>query len=630
MKLMTKFAGYMLLVIAVMMSSCEEKNTSLIKYIPADAEVALVADAQALIENAGCSVQNGQVTLSPELQALLDKIPDNNERETVYQLLNSGIDLSDVAIYVPSLKRDAAVAILKVADVIALKSLIEKNQFTSNGTYQSFEWYSCANIDLLVDGKLCFVFDNHTFSCAQVVNIDAKNSLESVDWKAQMLSKPNDVNVLVSLPQTYWAQIGLSSFPGIVYSYGLKFEQQRLTTSCDFCLADGSKPAFENYVGEIDSEFVKYMIPTDIFAGAIAINPDMDWNEYSKEINKLAAGNRELTIAMATALPYLKMLGGTIAFAGGPTAGTESYEDPSLGNWSFFTMVQMKNESDISTIILQLQSFATMSGMPISTTDNGFILSIPSQGVINVTQKDDYLIISNREMNKTNSGIMSADWFSGAFSALGLKLERSNPLMVASDLPFGVDANLKNLEAEINLVGTDKQFIEAIISYAISKAQFDAADEFVEEEYILSDSVAMCDSVQSSDCENVYDMEESEESPAYQDSDDSSCNQVYTAVEQMPQFPGGEAELMKYISNNIKYPTMAMENNIQGRVVVQFVVTKTGKIGEVKVVRSKDPDLDKEAVRIVKSLPNFIPGKMNGQAVSVWYTLPITFKLQGL
>ena len=105
---------------------------------------------------------------------------------------------------------------------------------------------------------------------------------------------------------------------------------------------------------------------------------------------------------------------------------------------------------------------------------------------------------------------------------------------------------------------------------------------------------------------------------------------VFTAVEQMPQFPGGEAELMKYISNNIKYPTMAMENNIQGRVVVQFVVTKSGQIGEVKVVRSKDPDLDKEAVRVVKSLPNFIPGKMNGQAVNVWYTLPITFKLQGI
>ncbi|MDE5896020.1 MAG: energy transducer TonB [Muribaculum intestinale] len=105
---------------------------------------------------------------------------------------------------------------------------------------------------------------------------------------------------------------------------------------------------------------------------------------------------------------------------------------------------------------------------------------------------------------------------------------------------------------------------------------------------------------------------------------------VFTAVEQMPQFPGGEAELMKYIQKNLKYPPVAMENNIQGRVVVQFVVTKTGKIGEVKVARGKDPDLDKEAVRVVKSLPDFIPGKMNGQSVNVWYTLPITFKLQGV
>ena len=104
--------------------------------------------------------------------------------------------------------------------------------------------------------------------------------------------------------------------------------------------------------------------------------------------------------------------------------------------------------------------------------------------------------------------------------------------------------------------------------------------------------------------------------------------EVFTAVEQMPQFPGGEAELLKYITSHIKYPTMAAENNIQGRVVVKFVVGKDGRVGEVVVVRGKDPDLDKEAVRVVKTLPNFIPGKMNGQAVSVWYTLPINFKLQ--
>ncbi len=107
-------------------------------------------------------------------------------------------------------------------------------------------------------------------------------------------------------------------------------------------------------------------------------------------------------------------------------------------------------------------------------------------------------------------------------------------------------------------------------------------------------------------------------------------NKVFESVEQNPQFPGGDAALLKYVSDHIRYPSVAQENNIQGRVVVQFVVTKTGSIGQVKVVRSKDPDLDKEAVRVVKTLPKFVPGKMNGHAVNVWYTLPITFRLQGV
>lgn len=105
---------------------------------------------------------------------------------------------------------------------------------------------------------------------------------------------------------------------------------------------------------------------------------------------------------------------------------------------------------------------------------------------------------------------------------------------------------------------------------------------------------------------------------------------VFTAVEQMPTFPGGDAELYKWVSSHIRYPAMAAENNIQGRVTVQFVVQKDGSIGEVKVIRGKDPDLDKEAVRVVKSLPKFIPGKMNGQAVNVWFTLPINFRLEGV
>ena len=105
--------------------------------------------------------------------------------------------------------------------------------------------------------------------------------------------------------------------------------------------------------------------------------------------------------------------------------------------------------------------------------------------------------------------------------------------------------------------------------------------------------------------------------------------QIFKSVEQMPTFPGGEAALMKYLSSHIQYPAMAQENNVQGRVVLQFVVEKDGRVGEVKVVRSVDKDLDREAVRVCKTLPKFTPGRQNGQPVRVWYTLPVSFKLQG-
>ena len=103
---------------------------------------------------------------------------------------------------------------------------------------------------------------------------------------------------------------------------------------------------------------------------------------------------------------------------------------------------------------------------------------------------------------------------------------------------------------------------------------------------------------------------------------------VFEVVEQMPSFPGGDKALLEYLSNNIKYPVVAQENGVQGRVVVSFVVEKDGSITDVKVVRSVDPSLDKEAARVVKSMPRWIPGKQNGSAVRVKYTVPVTFRLQ--
>lgn len=102
----------------------------------------------------------------------------------------------------------------------------------------------------------------------------------------------------------------------------------------------------------------------------------------------------------------------------------------------------------------------------------------------------------------------------------------------------------------------------------------------------------------------------------------------FVVVEEMPMFPGGDAELLKYIAENTQYPEVAKENNIQGRVIVRFCVTAKGGVSQVSVLKGVDPELDKEAIRVVNTLPPFKPGKQGGKPVPVWYMVPITFTLK--
>ena len=104
---------------------------------------------------------------------------------------------------------------------------------------------------------------------------------------------------------------------------------------------------------------------------------------------------------------------------------------------------------------------------------------------------------------------------------------------------------------------------------------------------------------------------------------------IFVVVESMPEFPGGQQALFKYLAENVKYPVIAQENGIQGRVICQFVVNKDGSIVDVVAVRSSgEPSLDKEAIRVIQSMPKWKPGKQRGKPVRVKYTVPVNFRLQ--
>ncbi|HKI90320.1 MAG TPA: energy transducer TonB, partial [Draconibacterium sp.] len=146
---------------------------------------------------------------------------------------------------------------------------------------------------------------------------------------------------------------------------------------------------------------------------------------------------------------------------------------------------------------------------------------------------------------------------------------------------------------------------------------------------IVNDDVKIDDELQIDDTEadaaTVIDVAPVIETKKEKEEDEQ---QVFFIVEDMPEFPGGELALRKYIANAIKYPVIAQENGIQGKVYVTFVVGKDGSIQDARIARGVDPSLDKEALRVVNTLPKWKPGKQRGQPVRVSYTVPINFVLQ--
>ncbi|MCQ2128107.1 MAG: energy transducer TonB [Bacteroidaceae bacterium] len=180
------------------------------------------------------------------------------------------------------------------------------------------------------------------------------------------------------------------------------------------------------------------------------------------------------------------------------------------------------------------------------------------------------------------------------------------------------------------------QEIQAVKSSVKFTAPVIKKDEEVDEKETLKNqedlmnaqgSVSIAD-VKGNDEENGKDIADLKTITVQAPPEEVQEEKVFDVVEQMPDFPGGMSALMQYLNKHIKYPVVAEENGIQGRVIVTFVVEKNGSITDVQVVKSVDPSLDKEAVRVVKSMPNWIPGKQNGSAVRVKYTLPVTFRLQ--
>lgn len=197
------------------------------------------------------------------------------------------------------------------------------------------------------------------------------------------------------------------------------------------------------------------------------------------------------------------------------------------------------------------------------------------------------------------------------------------------------NAATTNNESDATYNSAAESDIEKINESLLDKTNEEAKLSATEEEQLeLQEPVNTTDDTEaalneSSQSENDTQTESSVTDENENTSESSVVdNKVYSVVEQMPNFPGGEAALLEYISANLKYPQSALEQGTQGTVMLRFVVTGTGDIGEVQILKGLDPDCDNEAKRVVKSLPKFNPGMQQGRPVSVWYTTPVRFVIE--
>ena len=197
----------------------------------------------------------------------------------------------------------------------------------------------------------------------------------------------------------------------------------------------------------------------------------------------------------------------------------------------------------------------------------------------------------------------------------------------------------KKKEAKVEKKEIIRQEPEKVVEQVKSSVKFTAPvikkdEEVKEEDMIKLDEVEKSNkavgafNVQGNDEVGGEVLKAKEEIKAPEPPKHVEEEKVFDVVEQMPSFPGGNSALMKFLNENIHYPVVAQENGVQGRVVISFVVERDGHITDVQVARSVDPSLDKEAQRVVKSMPKWIPGKQNGSAVRVKYNVPVSFRLQ--
>lgn len=456
MKIFKSSILFLMTALVIGVTSCTDKAPGLQSLIPADADILVSFDMSRTFENAGCEAGNSGITLTPTVKKLLEAAGTDEDALSNISKMR-GIDFANIYVVASDIygKKTKAALLTEIVDMNALTESLN-NLDLDNQMIDDYMVYD-ASSSILIRDNIMWISDNDPSvaikNVESIKSMAAEKSVGSVNWVSSYLASDRCLNVLVNfagMPEDVKKQLNAQPSYGAVSLS--KLMEGRMALSFDFngleavmkvngMDADGKAIDVTGAMGDlklttINTDFLNYLSADDILVGAMSIPENYPWKEI---LSALASNAGIPQVQLQMVLPYLEDIQGTVAIAAGPTNGVASFNTRSTSvAWDAMIFVTLKAGKADQYFDLLSQMASSVGKMNLNKADKSLTVDVLDTIKLHLAVRDDMLVVSTHEIEKTGASVFSKSDFSGQYGTLVAKIGKNTRLAEDLQLPFGV------------------------------------------------------------------------------------------------------------------------------------------------------------------------------------------------
>lgn len=474
MKYMSSLCGrlelWVMLVLALLSTSCGGVSQGLLDSVPASAAMVASIDADVILTQAGCQLTGDTVILTPELSRILSDKATGALSAPVEVLsdLRGAVDMSHVILFALEGKENNPLLAAQISDLDLFGTRMAGMADEAAGT-DLLDMYAVGDWSVAVAGDRMWCAAMSPSQLAETVtpllSIKTSDSVASMTGIADFLTggdafdfavRPSAVNPLSGdSSSSRWSCVSGKIEDSVI---GLDFRMME---------SDGRLMNMAEGMQEVDADFLRYVPQSYVFAAAAGFSPDYRWKEVLGSASLILGPARSSYLSVLD--PVLSKIDGTVAFAAGPAAGAPAVARVGLDTWDLLVMVHMP-QVDVDNALSMLRSYASMSGLKMDTDNNVTVATMPDGSKIYAGNIDGYLAVSNRELDASGSNAMT-DVFLSHQAAMTLNVPAGSEIVKALGLPCGFDLSARmsadNVNVRMSLNGSDRRVLQSLMEFAV-------------------------------------------------------------------------------------------------------------------------------------------------------------------